>query len=119
MDKNSIKLMVITAFVLPVAAIAMLNVGGFASAERLEDDVADYYKAKCAMCHGPTALKKYDPCVLMETQVEVILKGKKGEKPPFMPPYEPKGVTADQAAALAEHMIGLRSPTDCPPATDQ
>ncbi len=46
----------------------------------------------------------------MEEQVEAIMKGKKGEKPPFMPGFESKGVTAEQALALAEYMKALRTP---------
>jgi hypothetical protein len=37
-----------------------------------------------------------------------FLKGVKGEKPPFMPAFEAKGITADQAKALAAHMKSIK-----------
>jgi cytochrome c5 len=44
-----------------------------------------------------------------EQYLEAILKGKKPEKPPNMPAYGEKGVTADQAKALLDYMKQLRS----------
>jgi hypothetical protein len=37
------------------------------------------------------------------------MKGKKPEKPPNMPAYGEKGVTAEQAKALLEYMKKLKS----------
>jgi hypothetical protein len=37
------------------------------------------------------------------------LKGKKAEKPPHMPAYESKGVTAEQAKALVDYMKQLKA----------
>lgn len=74
------------------------------------DDAATTYKAKCAMCHTPTATKFYDPAKADDVHIETILKGKKGEKPPFMPGYEAKGMTSDEAKSLAELMRALRTP---------
>jgi len=37
------------------------------------------------------------------------MKGKKPEKPPNMPAYEEKGVTAEQAKALVAHVKQLKS----------
>ena len=37
-------------------------------------------------------------------------KGKKGEKPPFMPGFEAKGMSKDDAKALVEYMQSLRQP---------
>ncbi|MEO5858580.1 MAG: cytochrome c [Pyrinomonadaceae bacterium] len=73
-------------------------------------DAAATYKAQCAMCHTPTAAKFFDPAKADAEHVETILKGKKGEKPPYMPGFEAKGMTADDAKALAEYMRGLRTP---------
>jgi hypothetical protein len=42
--------------------------------------------------------------------VEIVLKGKKAEKPPHMPAYATKGVTAEQAKALVDHMKQLKTP---------
>ena len=72
-------------------------------------DTAAYYKAKCVACHGPKAEKKFDPSLTDEQYVETILKGKKPEKPPNMPAYGEKGVTAEQAKALLDHMKQLRT----------
>ncbi|MEQ1763873.1 MAG: cytochrome c [Pyrinomonadaceae bacterium] len=73
-------------------------------------DVSATYKAQCAMCHTPTAAKFFDPAKADAEHVEIILKGKKGEKPPYMPGFEAKGMTAEDAKALAEHMRALRTP---------
>lgn len=72
-------------------------------------DTAAYYKAKCVMCHGKTAEKKFDASSTDEQLVEAILKGKKAEKPPNMPGYAGKGVTAEQAKALVDHMKQLKA----------
>jgi hypothetical protein len=40
--------------------------------------------------------------------VQIVLKGKKPEKPPNMPAYEEKGITEDQAKALVAHMKSLK-----------
>jgi mono/diheme cytochrome c family protein len=70
---------------------------------------ADFYKAKCTACHGAKAEKKFDATLPEEQLVDVVLKGKKGEKPPNMPGFEAKGVTADQAKALVDYMKQLKS----------
>jgi mono/diheme cytochrome c family protein len=80
-----------------------------AQGEAQPSDPAAYYKAKCQMCHGPKAEKKFDPALTDEQHLDAILKGKKPEKPPNMPAYGEKGVTADQAKALLDHMKQLRS----------
>ena len=73
-------------------------------------DAAETYKTKCAMCHSPKAEKLFDPAKTDEAHVEVILKGKKGSKPPFMPAFEAKGMTADEAKALVAYMRKLKNP---------
>ena len=80
-----------------------------AQGEAQPSDPAAYYKAKCVMCHGQKAEKKFDASLTDEQNIEAILKGKKPEKPPNMPAYGEKGVTADQAKALLDHMKQLRS----------
>ncbi|MBK6589771.1 MAG: cytochrome c [Acidobacteria bacterium] len=74
------------------------------------DDPATVYKAKCAACHTPKADKFYNPAMPEAEQVQVILKGKKGEKPPYMPGFEAKGMTEDEAKGLAAYMKGLKTP---------
>jgi mono/diheme cytochrome c family protein len=72
-------------------------------------DPAVFYKAKCVACHGQKAEKKFDTSLSDEQLLDAILKGKKPEKPPNMPAYADKGVTAEQAKALLEHMKQLKS----------
>ena len=72
-------------------------------------DPAAYYKAKCVACHGPKAEKKFDAALTDDQLLDAILKGKKPEKPPNMPAYGEKGVTAEQAKGLLDHMKQLRS----------
>jgi mono/diheme cytochrome c family protein len=69
-----------------------------------QDDGATLFKAKCVACHGATAEKKFDATKADEELIQAVLKGKKLEKPPNMPAYEEKGITADQAKALVAFM---------------
>ena len=111
MTINRIKLFTTVAFILPVVAFTtFFRTTPAAAVSPLPEDPAVTYKAKCAMCHSPKAEKLYDPALPTDQQVEAILKGKKGEKPPNMPAFEPKGMTADEAKALVEYMQGLRKP---------
>jgi mono/diheme cytochrome c family protein len=71
-------------------------------------DAAKTYKGKCLMCHGPKAEKKFDTAKSDDEHVQIILKGKKVEKPPHMPAYETKGITAEQAKTLLDYMKSLR-----------
>ena len=72
-------------------------------------DAASYYKeAKCVVCHGQKAEKKFNTDLKDEELVEIVLKGKKPEKPPNMPAYEPKGLTAEQAKAMVDYMKSLK-----------
>jgi len=80
-----------------------------AQGEVQPSDTAAFYKAKCVACHGQKAEKKFDATLTEEQQLDAILKGKKPEKPPNMPAYGEKGVTAEQAKALLEHMKQLRA----------
>lgn len=74
------------------------------------DDPAVTFKAKCAMCHSPKAEKFFDPAKAEDLHVEAILRGRKGEKPPYMPGFEAKGMTVEEAKALVTLMKGLRTP---------
>ena len=69
-----------------------------------QDDAAALFKSKCFACHGATAEKKFDATKADEELIQIVLKGKKLEKPPHMPAYEEKGITADQAKALVAFM---------------
>ena len=111
MTINRIKLLATISFVLPLAAFSVFFRTVPAAAVTLAlDDPAVVYKIKCAMCHSPKAEKFYDPAVPQDQQIDAVLKGKKAEKPPNMPAFEPKGLTADDAKALVEYMQGLRKP---------
>src|SRR5829696_7093100 len=96
-----------------VAAIFLFGVlfysVALAQGEAQPSDPAAFYKSKCVVCHGQKAEKKFDASLTDEQYIDAILKGKKPEKPPNMPAYSEKGVTADQAKALLEHMKQLRS----------
>ena len=80
-----------------------------AQGEAQPSDPAAFYKAKCVACHGQKAEKKFDTAMTDEQHLDAILKGKKPEKPPNMPAYGEKGVNADQAKALLDHMKQLRA----------
>lgn len=89
--------------------LGMLVVASAGAAVQQPSDPAAYYKSKCLMCHGKKAEKKFDTTLTDEQMVEVVLKGKKAEKPPHMPAYSEKGVTAEQAKALVDHMKHLKA----------
>ena len=73
-----------------------------------QDDPAGLYKAKCVACHGATAEKKFDATKTDDDLIQAVLKGKKMEKPPNMPGFEERGITADQAKALVAYMKSLK-----------
>ena len=73
-----------------------------------DDAAAATYNKTCKMCHGATAEKKIDKTKADDDLIQIVLKGKKAEKPPNMPGYEEKGMTADQAKALVEYMKALK-----------
>ncbi len=108
MKTNLFKLAVITVFALTVTALTGFKMTP-TSALAMQEDTATVYKTKCGSCHGQKAEKAYDPEKAMTEQVDIIMKGKKAEKPPNMPGYEAKGMTTEQATALAEYMKQLRT----------
>ena len=98
-----------------IALTAVFLFGGIfyslasAQGEAQPSDPAAYYKAKCVVCHGPKAEKKFDATLTEEQHLDAILKGKKPEKPPNMPAFGERGVTQEQAKALLEYMKQLRA----------
>ena len=112
MNTNRIKLFSISFFAIPLLALALFNVSPVKVKAVAADDPAAEFKAKCMACHTATASKFFDPAKTDDQLVESILKGKKGEKPPFMPGYEAKGMTAEGAKALAVYMRSLRTPAN-------
>jgi len=92
-------------FVLVATIVAASLVAGSNGVKAtIQDDPATLYKAKCFACHGATAEKKFDATKTDEELIQTTLKGKKMEKPPNMPAFEEKGITADQAKALVTFM---------------
>ncbi len=87
-----------------VATVLLISV----PARTTGDDDAALYKSKCAMCHGATAEKKVDKTKADDELIQTVLKGKKLEKPPNMPAFEERGITADQAKALVGYMKSLK-----------
>ena len=96
-------------FAVCIGATTLLIVPVRATNTTAQDfDAAKTYKGKCVACHGPKADKKFDTAKSDDEHVQIILKGKKVEKPPNMPGYESKGITADQAKALLDYMKSLK-----------
>lgn len=90
-----------------LAAIAIVSAAARTSNQD-QFDAAATYKTKCFACHGAKAEKKFDPAKSDDEHVQIVLKGKKMEKPPNMPAFEEKGITADQAKALVAYMKCLK-----------
>lgn len=109
MRTNHVKLFALAALIFPLVVFLGLNPGlPTVSANNQDDAAALYKKNTCFACHKADASKAFDPAKTDEELVEAILKGKKGEKPPYMPAYEAKGIDAEKAAALVAHMRELR-----------
>jgi len=97
------------ATIATVALVPGVLVLAFGQGNVEPSDTTAYYNAKCVMCHGKKAEKKFNASLSDDQMVEVVLKGKKAEKPPHMPGYAEKGVTAEQAKALVDHMKQLKA----------
>jgi cytochrome c553 len=111
MTINRIKFLVIAIFALPLLAMAVFNTNTI-RVTSAQTDAATTYKTKCAACHSPKAEKFYNSETPEAQQIETIMKGKKGEKPPYMPGFEAKGMTADEAIALAGYRKQLKTPAN-------
>jgi mono/diheme cytochrome c family protein len=106
---KTLKIMIVASmFAAFLAAVAMVSAAP-ASVSQDPFDAAGTYKAKCIACHGPKAEKKFDSALPDQQLIDIVMTGKKLEKPPNMPAYGEKGVTADQAKALVEQMKQLKS----------
>jgi len=100
------KLGVAFAGVMLAATFMIVSVRARASAD--DFDAAGTYKTKCVACHGAKAEKKWDSTHPEAQMVDSILKGKKAEKPPNMPEFAGKGITAEQATALIAYMKSIQ-----------
>jgi len=105
---NRVKNITITLIAIFLFGVVFYSLA-LAQGEAQPSDPAAYFKAKCVVCHGQKAEKRFDAALTDEQYVDAILKGKKPEKPPNMPAYGEKGVTAEQAKALLDYMKQLRS----------
>ena len=104
--KNQLKKLATVLIALPMLAIILLNPASANTSPAGEDiDIAAVFKAKCAMCHGAKAEKKFDATKSDDQLVEAVLKGKEGT--PKMPSYE-KSFSPDQAKALVGYMKSLK-----------
>lgn len=109
MTVNRLKKLVIALIALPLLAMVLLNSASVRTGATAEaQDAATVYKTKCTICHGAKAEKKFDPAIPEDQLVEIVLKGKKMEKPPHMPAYAEKGINAEQAKALVKYMKELK-----------
>ena len=95
---------------LPLLGVILLNSAPVRTqaAGDAPQDVTAIYTAKCTICHGAKADKRFDAAKPETELVDAVMQGRKGEKPPFMPAYGTKGMTEDQAKALVTHMKSLK-----------
>lgn len=106
--KETLKKISIGLVVLPLFGVLLLSAGTRGSSAAVQDfDAAATFKAKCAMCHGQKAEKKFDAAKADDLLEAVILKGNDAVTPK-MPAYEAKGITPEQAKALNAHMKSLK-----------
>jgi mono/diheme cytochrome c family protein len=103
---NRLKKLAIALVALPLLASALLNTASVpTTSAAVQGEAAAIFTAKCAMCHGAKADKKFDPAKSDEELFQTVLKGGK----PGMPGFETKGITEAQAKNLVSHMKGLRA----------
>lgn len=105
---SEVKKMVI-GLVAVVLFAAGLLISVAAQGEVQASDPGAFYKAKCVACHGQKAEKKFDSSLPDEQLIDFVMKGKKPEKPPNMPAYADKGVTAEQAKGMVAYMKQLKT----------
>jgi len=95
--------------ILALAGLAAAGVVSVTAGPRTDTfDAAHKYNATCKGCHGAKAEKKFNASLTDDELVQSILKGKKAEKPPNMPGYETKGITAENAKALVDYMKSVK-----------
>jgi mono/diheme cytochrome c family protein len=108
-----IKVIAIVFFAFPLILLTIFKSTPLKVAAATDDDAATMYtKFLCVVCHTKTATKNFDPSKPDAELVQIILKGKKAEKPPNMPAFEAKSMTEAQAQSLVTYMKGLRAPTN-------
>ena len=105
---KTLKMMTLMAVVAILVAGSALMSAAAGTNNAQDFDAAATYKTKCVACHGAAAEKKFNATLSDADLVTAVLKGKKGEKPPFMPAYEDKGINEEQAKALVALMKSLK-----------
>jgi mono/diheme cytochrome c family protein len=106
--KEMLKKISVGLVLLPLLGVMLMGTAASPTAAAPQDfDAAATYKAKCAMCHGQKAEKKFDATKADDVLEATILKGK-DDVTPKMPAYDAKGVTPEQAKALAAYMKTLK-----------
>ena len=105
---KTLKILTMAAILAAFFATVVIVSASSQTAAEGQFDAGATYKAKCAACHGPTAGKKFDVAKSDADHAQAVLKGKKAEKPPNMPGYEEKGISADQAQALVAYMRSIQ-----------
>jgi len=100
---------IVTGVVAATFLSAGMLISVTAQGEVQASDPAAFYKTKCVACHGQKAEKKFDSSLPDDQLIDIVMKGKKPEKPPNMPAYGDKGVTAEQAKALVDYMKQLKT----------
>jgi mono/diheme cytochrome c family protein len=106
---KTLKIMTLTAMLAAFFAAVVIVPGAARTASQDQFDAAATYKTKCVACHGQKAEKKFDSTLPDAELIDIVMKGKKPEKPPNMPAYADKGITAEQAKALVEQMKQLKT----------
>lgn len=110
MTTNHLKIGLISVFVIFIISLGAFHNSPVTAAVPVPPaDAAATYKAKCAMCHTATASKFFDTAKTDEELADTILKGKKGEKPPFMPAFAEKGITPEVTKELVALMRQLKT----------
>ena len=106
--KEMLKKVSIGLVLLPLLGVMLVGTATQGSSAAVQEfDANTVYKAKCAMCHGQKAEKKFDATKADDVLEAIILKGN-DTVTPKMPAYEAKGVTPEQAKALAAYMKTLK-----------
>ena len=106
---KTIRIMTLTVTVAALFTAVVMVSAASRTAGGEQFDAGATYKSKCVACHGQKAEKKFDASLPDQQLVDIVMKGKKPEKPPNMPAYGEKGVTPEQAKALVDHMKQLKS----------
>jgi mono/diheme cytochrome c family protein len=106
--RETLKKISVSLVILPLLGLMMLSTATSGTRAAVEDfDAAGTFKAKCAMCHGQKAEKKFDATKADDVLEATILKGN-DTVTPKMPSYEAKGITPEQAKALTAYMKSLK-----------